>query len=144
MASCKQPPISALELNSALVRMISAVWRAIKCSLTSSSELCFPLHSTTNPGDYRCLRRKGVVSPCCGAEQCLYHCLRNVNHSANELPLSFPFLHVILERVIYFLFAKACCHHLDEREIACTFNFWLVIGFSFFFFFFFHCESCLC
>ena len=78
-----------------------------------------------------CFKRKVVTSPCCGTVQCLCHCLRNVNLCANESLLLFSFLHIMSERVIYFLFVKAWFHQLHGREIGCTLNFLLVTGSSF-------------
>lgn len=104
------------------LRMISAVVKATACSLTTSFELCSPLHPVPNPGDQGCLRREVIMSLCCVTVQCSCHCLRNVNPCANE-SLLFPFLHVISERVIYFLFLRAWFHRLLGREIGWTFNF---------------------
>lgn len=108
--------LQPLGLDSALVRVISAVRKAITCSLTSSLELCSPLRPVPNPEMTGCLRRKVVTSPCHGTVQCLCRRLRNVNRRANESLLLLPFLHIMPERVIYFLFVKAWLHHSWERN----------------------------
>lgn len=65
--------LQTLGLDSALIRMISAVRKVTECSLPQSLELYLPLCPVPNLGGYEMLQKKGgskrnvVLSPCSAA-----------------------------------------------------------------------------
>lgn len=65
--------LQTLGLDSASIRMISAVRKVMECSLPQSLELYLPLCPVPNLGGYAMLQKKGgskrkvVLSPCSAA-----------------------------------------------------------------------------
>lgn len=67
--------LPALELGFALGRMITAVRQGMRCSPTTSFELCSPIHFLANQGG-QMLKEKGCHISLCGTVKCLCHCLQ--------------------------------------------------------------------
>lgn len=135
MARQGSQQLQTLGLVSVVWSGMSVVQKASRCSLISWFGFCCPLFWFLSQGLMGCFGGAVGLGESCpllpgGTVRCVYPCLRNVSPCANDMLFLFPLLHIVSERVIYFLFPKMWVHHLGGREMVCTFNFHLAASSS--------------